>query len=72
MKNGETKVVGNATIVCSIQRTSWTDRADKWMGSLAPRHTASETFYRVVGADGRQVATLVKGYANAVKIAEAL
>lgn len=70
MRNGEQRKIGTATVVCSVQRSSWVRREDKWMGSLAPRMTSSRTFYRVIGSDGRAVATLVEGYANAVKIAE--
>lgn len=71
MKNGESKQVGNATIVCSIQRSSWVRREDKWMGRSAPRYSASQTFYRVIDtATGNAVATLIEGYKNAVKIAE--
>jgi hypothetical protein len=72
VKNGEQRKVGNATVVCSVLRGSFVRREDKWMGRCAPRTFYSRTTYRVVGADGRQVASLVEGYANAVKIAEAL
>lgn len=70
MRNGETKKIGNATVVCSVQRSSWTRREDKWMGRSAPRYSFSQTFYRVVDASGKTVATLIEGYKNAVKIAE--
>lgn len=73
MKDGETRVVGNATVLCNVFRMSWTRREDKWMGRLAPRHTNSRTTYTVVdNATGKATHHGVEGLKNAVKIAEGI
>jgi hypothetical protein len=72
MRNGETKTIGNATILCNVRRMSWVRREDKWMGRMAPRMSVSRTTYTVIGPDGKGVAFGVEGYRNAVKLAKTL
>ncbi len=68
MKNGETRTIGNATIMCVVHRMSWVRREDKWIGRCAPRMSSCRTTYSVF-VPGRAPVDGVEWYKNAVRIA---